>query len=214
MREGALASIFGGFMKFGEYFVLLLYLNVLWILFTALGAVALGWAPALAAVFAVIRERLMGKQTNTWKKFWSVYKELFVKANIIGFIIMLFGSVLYTNIELFTTDITWVFIAIRFVTIGVIVVASLMLLYVFPLLVHYEAPILTHVKGSLQLIIYRPFRTILLVGACILLSQFLYVFPIFIIFLGISLSAFVIMFITRFTFAAVEKRNEQLEIST
>lgn len=137
----------------------------------------------------------------------------FLRSNGLGIIAITAAFILAVNIQYFAVETAWLFIAVRYLMIALIIIVSIMLMYVFPLMAHYETTLHHHLKNSLFLMIYQPIRTIVTIGLCLLVVQILTLFPVFIPFFGVSLLAFVIMLTTYFTFRHVEKRQEEIRES-
>lgn len=60
-----------------------LTLNVLWIVFTAVGGIVLGAAPAAVAATDLTRRRLRGELFSPWVEFTRVWRREFVRANLV-----------------------------------------------------------------------------------------------------------------------------------
>ncbi|GAF66697.1 YesL family protein [Alkalihalobacillus trypoxylicola] len=210
MNQGLISGFIIAFYKFGEYFVLLLYLNFLWICFTLLGGVVFGWAPSTVAVLGVLREKLMDRDPKVFSKFWQTYKQEFLKANGFGILLLIAAYMLFVNIRFFSVESAFIFVFVRYAMIAIMVLVGLMTLYVFPLMVQYETKLLRHIQNAMFMVVYKPIRTIFTVIACVVVSQILYIFPIFIPFFGISLFALVIMWTTYYTFLQVEKKQQAI----
>ncbi|MFA9557879.1 YesL family protein [Evansella sp. AB-rgal1] len=210
MNHGSLDGFMGGFYKFGEYFILLVYLNLLWICFTILGGVIFGWAPSTTAVFSVLREKIMGKDPSVIKTFWGTYRQEFFRTNGLGLIILFVAYMLYVNIQFFQVETAWLFVAVRYLMIAIMIISGIMLIYIFPLIVHYETSLYRHIKNSLLMAIFKPIRTLFTIIACVVVSQLFFTFPVFIILFGVSLFALVIMWTTYYTFKMTEQKQEEL----
>ncbi len=83
-----------------------IYLNILWIIFSLLGIVVLGFFPATATMFGITRKWLLGeKDIPIFKTFFFLYKTNFIESNIIGSLLLIFGAILYIDLRFFqTTD--------------------------------------------------------------------------------------------------------------
>ncbi|MCK0473590.1 YesL family protein [Halalkalibacter sp. APA_J-10(15)] len=211
MNQGSMSGFITYFYRFGDYFMVLLYVNLLWICFTLLGGIIFGWAPSTTAMFAVLRKRIMEKNEPIFSEFWKVYRQEFLRTNGLGFIALVVAYILAVNIQYFAVETAWLFVAVRYMIIAIMIITAIMLLYVFPLLVHYETTLYNHIKNSLFLTIYQPIRTVVTVGLCLLVVQILAIFPVFIPFFGVSLFAFVVMWTTYYTFRHVERRQKEIQ---
>ncbi|GAA0307392.1 putative membrane protein YesL [Gracilibacillus halotolerans] len=205
------SGLLGKFYHFGETVLLLLYVNFLWICFTLLGGILFGIGPSTVAMFAVFRKWSMGEgDMPAFKTFWSVYRKEFVKANVLGIILLLFGYMLYVNFNFLSlTDISGESF-IRVMLIIATAVYVLMIIYIFPMFVHYENKIFGYFKNAVLLAIYSPIRTAYLIAACLTLYYLYFYFPVFIFFLGGSLTSLVIMYISYRTFLRLEYKQEVL----
>ena len=206
------SGLLGRFYQFGEIVLLLLYVHFLWICFTLLGFIIFGIGPSTVAMFAVFRKWSMGEgDLPTFKLFWTVYRNEFVKSNLLGVILFGFGYMLYVNFNFLTlTNETWESV-VRVMLIVATMVYVLMLSYIFPMYVHYENSLFGYFKNAILLAIYAPFRTIYLIAACLTLYYLFFYFPVFIFFVGASLTSFVVMFISYRTFLRLEYKQEVLQ---
>lgn len=83
-----------------------------------------------------------------------------------------------------------------------------MAFYLFPLYVHYELRFFQYFKSAMIIAIYQPIRTIYLVAAIYTVGYLYYVLPSLLIFFGLTLPAFVTMYITYRTFIRIEQRQQ------
>lgn len=211
MRGDTMSGFMSTFFRFGEYFVLLLYLNLLWICSTLLGGIIFGWAPSTVAMFAVIRKSIRGEDAPVFTMFWSVYRQEFIRVNGLGLLFMAIALIGYVNIQFFQVETKWLSVSVRYMMIGIMLLSGAAFLYLFPLLVHYEASLGQHVKNAFLLLLSRPFGTLFTMIGCLVVTMILGFFPILIPFLGVSLYALVIMATTYHTFSRIElkQRTEQ-----
>ncbi|WP_100404372.1 YesL family protein [Bacillus solitudinis] len=206
------SGFFGGFYRFGEAFFLMAYVNLLWICFTVLGLGVFGWAPSTAAMCAVLRRWMRGETDRpVFSMFWETYRKEFVRSNIVGLVFVFVGYMLFVNFKFFQVESQWIFISVRYMMIAVMIVCSIMLIYIFPLMAHYEATIYQHFKNSFMVSVFQPLRTIYTVAAAVTVYHILFTIPGLIPFLGISLLGFVIMWTTYRTFLRMDYKQEQLQ---
>lgn len=204
-------GIFGAFYRFGETVLLLLYVNLLWILFTLLGLVVFGIGPSTIAMYSVYRRWSMGESdVPVFITFWKSYKENFFKANILAFILIVVGYMLYVNLSYFKLQGAWLSIIIRYIILIVSLIYAIMLIYIFPIFVHYDNTFSNHFRNSILIAIYHPIRTIYVIAALYTVYYFLTIFPVFIFLMGPSLVSMIVMWITHRTFLRVEFRQEQM----
>lgn len=205
-------GLFGWFYRFGEIVLLLLYVNFLWICFTLFGLVIFGIGPSTIAMFAVFRKWSMGESDlPVFKTFWESFRKDFLKANVLGIILLALGSMLYVNLNFLELQGEWISIISRYVILIAAVIYMIMLIYIFPLYVHYENRFFVYFKNSILVAIYHPIRTIYAIAALLTLYYLFYVLPVFIFLIGPSLTSMVIMWIVYRTFLRIEFKQEKLQ---
>src|SRR5690625_4815944 len=151
-------GFFGGFYRFGEVIFLLLYVNVLWVLFTLLGGIVLGFGPSTVAMFSVFRKWSMGESDiPVFTTFWKTYREEFLRANALGWVLAIIGLMLYVNLNYIELENTWFSAIIHYAILIAALIYSIMLIFIFPLYFHYESRFITYFKNSIlfELLLFR-----------------------------------------------------------
>ncbi len=168
-------GVMGGVNNVLEWITRLVLLNILWIFFSLLGFIVLGFFPATVSMFAVVRRWAMGEMDiSITKVFWRSYKKEFIKSNILGAVILLVGTVLVIDYHFLQQASPQIqnLLSVPFLIISILFVC--VLFYIFPMYVHYDLKILQVFKNSFFIMIMRPFSTIMIfvssVGLAILLS--------------------------------------------
>lgn len=180
----------------------LLYLNLLWIVFTILGLGVFGVFPATAATYTVTRKWLQGKtEIPIFKTFLNAYKKDFLKTNLLGFISIIVGLVLYIDFRFFQTSDHFIFQLLSFLFIFLFFVYFAVVIYLFPVFVTYEFKILEYIKYSFIVAIGFPLRSILLVLATAFILYLLTIIPILSLYFGASIFSIVTMKIAMKAFA-------------
>ncbi len=110
-------------------------------------------------------------------------KKEFLRANAIGILLLVFGYMLYVNLNFLQLDREWLQQLMKTLFIVVTIVYGIMLLYIFPLYVHYENKLYLYFKNAILIALYSPVRTIYLIAACLTLYYLYFVLPVFIFFL-------------------------------
>ncbi|MEH7381600.1 YesL family protein [Bacillus sp. JJ1533] len=193
----------------------LVYLNLLWVLFTAMGLVVAGFVPATVALFAVTRKWLMGEEDiPVFSTFWSVYKKEFLKSNLLGLTLFIAGYILYVDLVFLPTTST-VYIVVRYALIAICSVFIVILLYIFPIYVHFNGNIKTYLKHAVMYGLSFPLVTFaMVVGMFILYVGFTYV-PALIPLLSASMLAYLIMWLSLKVFARIEEKvNGKIEMKS
>lgn len=181
----------------------LAYLNLLWILFTLLTLGIFGIFPATATVFALLRQEKISGITPTFSLFFTYFKRDFWRGNIIGWLLVVVGYVLYAEFKL----ITYVEGNMRtFLYLSLLCVAIIFLFvsfYVFPVYAHYNLPIKKYYFVSLMILFTYPIQSILIGIVSLLHLYVLSTFPGLIPFFGLSIWAFCVSHISHSAFSKV-----------
>ncbi|WP_332696002.1 YesL family protein [Halalkalibacter lacteus] len=189
------------YMRLGNWAFNLVLLNILWFLFSLSGLFILGIFPATAALFAVLRQLIMeDEDLPVLKLFWNKFKSEFMMSNLIGYLILIFGLILYVDLRVLQQlDNNILQLVLASITVVIGIVYLLTLLYIFPLFVHFNLKFLQYPKHAFILAVAKPFQTIMMLGG-LAIVYFLYMnFPILILVFGMSLISFVMMKVASFS---------------
>lgn len=176
-----------------EWIMKMAYLNVLWIGFTIFGLIAGGVFPSTTATFSVMRKWLLGDtDIPVFKTFWHTYKSSFLKSNLLGYVLLLFGFILYIDIRIFNESPNTIINLLAIPVVGISIIFILTMFYIFPTFVHYEIKLVQVIKNSFLIMIINPLPTIIMLigisGISFIFMKLQGLIPIF----GISILAFVI----------------------
>ena len=200
----------GGFYHVLEWVMWLIYLNILWLLFTMIGLGLFGIFPATVSVFAIIRRLLLKEDISITKVFLQTYKQEFFRGNGIGFILVLIAYVLYIDF-LFLDQIDGVFFYVF--QVGLIIVSLLYfvtLIYLFPAYVHFQLKFFQYFKHALWIGIFSPLMNLIMIIGFVCL-YFIYKWtPGFIPIFGLSLVSLMITISVMLAFNRFEKRQQEL----
>ncbi|ANU21988.1 YesL family protein [Planococcus donghaensis] len=194
------------YMRIGNLGFNLVLLNFLWIVFSFFGLFIVGIFPATAALFAVMRLIIMESDSSSITKlFWTKFKSEFVAANIVGYIMLFIGLVLYADFKaLHYINQDTLYTILMSATMVVIFVYLLSLMYIFSVFVHYDLKLSQYPKHAFILVIARPLHTLIMaisIGAI----SFLYLqLPVLLFLFGISLISFVLM---KFSYLSFSKKE-------
>lgn len=205
----------GKLYDLSEGFVRLVYVNLLWILFTILGLGLLGWAPATASAFATFRHiERMKNHFSVFKYFWTTYRNEFLKANLLGWLYAIVGMILLVDLRLFQVQEGKIFLGLFYFFFGLFVLFLIACTFLFPIYVHYKLEgFLEYVKYSFFIPIAYP---LYLLGLAVLMIgiTILYIFiPSLGFVLGIGPYFMVITKISLRLFAKIEEAKEKAEAS-
>lgn len=191
-----------------EWIVRLLYVNFMWILFTAVGLVVAGVFPATVGMYTVIRQWLT-KGIDTvpiWKTFWDAYRKEFIKSNIVGYVFLLIGFVLIADLKLIQMQESIVFTLLTYITLLVFIIYMLMWVYLFPVFVHYDLKGFQYLKQTFLIVMLRPIDVLIVVSGIILIFLLMYYMPILIVLFGASTLALISMWIALHSFRKLQKK--------
>lgn len=188
-------SVVGKFYNISEKIMKIFYIHILWVGFSLLGLIILGFFPATVSLFSVLRKWLMDKEIGITRLYWDTYRKEFVKANKLGVILVLLAYLLYINFSIskLTSGLTHI---VMFIFLLMLMILFLiLLLYIFPVYVHFDMKIREYLSLSIMLGISFPIHTVLMVIGCLFLYFIFSVLPGLIPFVSMSLLGTVIMFI-------------------
>lgn len=182
----------GRFFKVCEIISKLAYLNILWILFTILGLGIFGFIPATVALFSIIRKWVMGDtDVPIFTTYWKTFRKEFLKSTMLGGVLLLVGYILYIDFAYLPSD--GIFAVVRFGLIVVALLYVIVLLYIFPLFVHYEWKNSLYIRYALILGASHPHYTLLMIIGIGILYFVSVKIPGIIPFFSVSLLAYIIM---------------------
>ncbi|MED1739068.1 YesL family protein [Bacillus swezeyi] len=202
MREnGVMAMIYGGC----EAVMKIALLNGLWLLFTVGGGIVFGWAPSTAAMFAIVRKWLLGyTDLPILTTFYQTYKKEFIKTNGLGLILAAAGYILIVNYQFFHARADLFSIMISYVTLLAGLAYLVIVVYIFPLYVHFQLPFVRYFSQAVLIGLLRPLTTAGMAAAGAVVVYVLLTLPGLIPFYGVSLFALVFMFIAHRCFLRLE----------
>lgn len=134
----------------GVWVIRLVYLNVLWVLFTLLGLVIFGFMPATVSLFAVLRQWINGNEDfAVFPAFCQYFRQDFFRSNACGLIFILIGFVLRVNIIFLQESPHIVFQLMLGITLCLGLLYFIILLYFFPVYVHFDVSLFQYFKYAL-----------------------------------------------------------------
>jgi len=179
----------------------LMYVNILWILFTIVGLGVVGFYPSTTAMFAVIRKWVLGdRDIPVFKTFWSNYKREFVKSNILGIFISIFAFIMYSSLNIISS-VTIPSLKVLYIPNGLVTLLFLLtVLYIFPVFVHYDVKLTKVAKNAFIIMTINPISTFCMVVLTGFLLFIIYKIPGLIPFFSGSIIAFLLMFLSNYAF--------------
>jgi len=193
-------------IKITEFITEFVMLNVMWFAGCVLGGVIFGWAPSTVALLAVIRNKIMKKEYyGVVRSFWATYKKEFIKSNALGIVCMLFLVIVSINKINFDSQPEGIFTILSVISTVVRALICGIILYMFPLYVHYNMDLKEYFIRALNLLIVKPFVTICIILWTLLVYVIIMKIPGLIAIFGVSVYFYGIMAINYQFFM----RNEQ-----
>lgn len=203
-------NISGGFYKFFDWIYRLAFINILWLFFSIIGLIIFGFFPATVAMFTIIRKLVIKEDIPIFRTFWLTYKKEFLKSNFLGIILGVIGYIFY--IDLIFLRSTSGFIQFLYAPMLVMsFVYMLMLLYIFPVYVHYEIKVFQIIKNSFLMMVLYPIFTIMMIMIGLIVSFLMLKMSSSIIFFSGSLFSLIIMGCSNFAF---QKNAQKLQNRT
>ncbi|RKL67123.1 hypothetical protein CR203_11465 [Salipaludibacillus neizhouensis] len=140
-----------------DWLMRLAYINLLWILFTFLGGIVLGFMPATVAMFTIIRKLIVkDDQVPIFKTFTRVFKSEFLKSNILGVILGGTGYILYIDFLYLGSIEGYLhsFLSVALVLIAVCYVATVFI--ILPIYVQYDLKFSHYFKHAFYIALINP----------------------------------------------------------
>ncbi|UOQ86948.1 YesL family protein [Gracilibacillus salinarum] len=209
-----MGSVVSGFYRVSEWIMRFAIVNILWLLFTAIGAVIFGIGPATSAMFTVVRKWLQGEEIPIFKTFSLAYKRDFIKANSLFLLLAIAGYTLILDYRYFAVQDGLLFSILSIITLLLLILYFITALYVFPVFVHYELNMLQYFRNAFLIAIAQPILTFIMFIGVIAIYYVLFIIPGLIVFFGISSFCSYIMWVAYVSISRVERANEVLKEKT
>lgn len=186
-----------------------IYVNILWLGFTILGLGVIGFFPATVAMFSIVRQWVAGeKEIDIFPLFWETYRKEIKKANIVGYILAAIGYILIMEFRILQNTGEVVYLVASFGVIALLALYFILLLYLFPIYVHFNLKVKDYLKWPLIIGILHPILTIFLTLILLILYTIaIQTFPILVVFFGGSLTAFIVTWGVSRTFSKYEEND-------
>ena len=182
-------------------------INILWFIFSLRGFLVGGIFPATVAVLGVSRKLIMA---DTEVKITSVFKQIyhqeFKNANILGWLLTIIGGLLYLNFKVIADSSGEILFVIPFAFYLVIFFYVIVILWTFPLVAHYQATWIQHIKNALIIGLTRIHYTIASGLVVLSVAYFSLDYPGLIPFFSISVAAIGSMWFSMRIFGKIDQR--------
>ncbi|MFS0862134.1 YesL family protein [Fredinandcohnia sp. 179-A 10B2 NHS] len=189
------------FYSIAETLTNFFFLNIIWLvmclpIFTIF--------PATAAMFGVIRQWIINKDTSVFRTFFKMFKENFKHSFIIGTTWMIYlgvATIDYLVINQWDSYVKTIIVAVL-LAIGLLL--SLVSIRVFPMMVHFNLPLSGLIKNSFSFsLLYLPTTLLMIIILAVMMAS-LYFAPITFLFI-FSLTAYIIYYLCHKEFTRLEQ---------
>ncbi len=179
--------------RFSDRFAKLVYLNVLWIGFSLMGGVVLGFAPATMAMFAICRNWARGDQEGPLVRiFWQKYRAEFWSANAVGGLWTIALAILALDRQAIVTHAHLLPYLTETIFFAGIVLSAVGLLYTGPVFSYYQLASWAVIYYALAIGFTHPIRTIGMMAGIFGIVLLTKVFPVLGMAMGGSSAAYLI----------------------
>lgn len=206
MIEGK--GLLGFIYKVMEWVTRIAYVNILWSLFTVLGLVVAGIAPATVSIFTITRKWVKGNTDDKiFPVFWNTYKAEFVKSNLLLWPLLIAGYILFIDYQYIMFLEGPLFFLSMMVFVNIAIMYLITVLYIFPTYVHFEFKnIFQYYKNAFMMGFSTPFITIFMFVSLLIIGLAMERIPGLIPFFLVTTFSLVLMWYAHRSFIKTEKR--------
>ncbi|WP_157800956.1 YesL family protein [Bacillus solitudinis] len=186
------------------------YLNGLWLLFSIIGFVVIGFFPATVAMMTICRKWLNGEsEFKLFPTFLSIYKAELLSANLLGWMFSSIGIVLYFNYLVLqaSPDVNIVMVAAFYVIVFLYVLTST---HFLPIYVHYHVSLFTCLKNAFIMGLVNVHISIAIVISQSAFYYLMFTYPAGALFFLGSVLSIIQMWLAFRSFNRIEKKSATL----
>jgi uncharacterized membrane protein YesL len=192
-----------------EWIAKFAYINLLWIGFSLVGLIVLGFFPATISMFAVIRKWIMGEgDIPIFRTFWTTYKSEFLRSNGLGLLVASVSGLIVLDLVFMKNLGNGFTNAIQFPLYMFMFAVVMTMFYLFPVYVHYELKLIQMIKNSFFMMLINPLENLVMIAGIASLIFVVKFIPGLGFFFGGSLSAAIIMASGYLAFNKVDKKKQ------
>lgn len=194
-----------------EWITRFAYINMLWLGFSLLGLVVLGFFPATISMFTVIRKWIMGEtDIPIFRTFWDTYKSEFWKSNRLGFIIAIIGGLIVLDLVVLNDAGNGFFGLIQIPIYMFMFAAVMTMFYLFPVYVHYDLKLMQIIKNSFLMMLIHPIENLVIISGIAAVFFVVKFVPGLGFFFAGSISAAIMMAACFLVFNKMDKKKQQI----
>jgi uncharacterized membrane protein YesL len=198
-----------GIYSVTEWITRFVYINLLWIGFSLIGLIILGFFPATVSMFTVIRKWLMGEtEIPIFQTFFSTFKKEFVKSNLLGLIVIIIGGLIVLDLVYMRNNGSSFTKAIHIPLYMFIFTFALTSFYLFPVYVHYDLKLFQVIKNSFFIMLLNPITNLIMLISLVTIFFVIKAISGIGFFFGGSISATVIMSACFMAFKKLDQKSK------
>ncbi|WP_332630766.1 YesL family protein [Halalkalibacter flavus] len=202
------AQIVSSLDRILRWIVQLAVINILWFYYTLLGLFVGGVFPATLAALGLSRKLIMGnKDIKLWKTFKQIYKEEFIRSNLIGWCLTVIGGILYLNYLAIERSREELLFVIPFAFYFILFFYIIVVIWVFPLLAHYQTTWFSYIRNAVIIGLTKIHYTL---ASGVMVFTVIYVsldFPGLIPFFSVSFATIGCMWLSMQTFVKIDEQT-------
>lgn len=201
----------GSFYTLCSWITKIAYVNLLWIVFSIAGLFVFGIMPATIAICTVVRKWFLKEaEFAIFPVFVTTYKQEFISANKLGMLLWLTIGLLLADFLFLQSVGGLIQVIFTVPLIIVIFLLTAIILYIFPVYVHFEQSFFLQIKNALLIALVNPLHLFLMMITICAVSVIYWLLPSLIPFFGVSLITVLMMFFALKSFASLESRQKEI----
>ncbi|WP_407268563.1 YesL family protein [Radiobacillus sp. PE A8.2] len=195
------------FYRICEWITRLVYVNLLWIGFSLLGLLLFGIGPATSSMFTVVRKWVMGEEDiKVFSTFWHAYKKDFWQANILVWLLLIGGFLLYIDYLFIGNLDGWLTNILSGILLFLTLLYIVTLVFIFPVFVSFQLQPVQYLKYALHFGVSSPLSLLLIIVSGLAMYYLIMFVPAVFPFLSGSVISLVIMKQADQTYKKIENK--------
>lgn len=191
------------------------YINILWIGFSLVGLVVLGFFPATISMFTIIRKWIRGEgDIPIYRTFWITYRSEFLRGNRLGLLVAAVGGLMVLDVVFMNKSLNSFTNVIQIPLYLLMFAVVMTMFYLIPVFVHYELKLIQIIKNSFLIMMISPIENLVMIAGMVAMYFVVKFIPGIGFFFGGSLSAAIIMASCYLAFNKSDKKKKRSEEST
>ncbi|MDV2686172.1 DUF624 domain-containing protein [Alkalihalophilus lindianensis] len=154
-----IGGVAGGIYKVCDWLMKLAILNLIWLLFVVMGLGLFGVFPATVAMLYVLKCWVRTEECKTFSYFASVYKQSFVKANLLMIATVAVGAVLMINMVIVQAMEGLLRVILQYGMVFLFLLYCIVALYIMPVFSLRPQGVRATIKRAFMVSFLHPVRT-------------------------------------------------------